>query len=87
MFQGIEVWQIAAGLVGAVALGFVTFMGAMARFLKRPSPSEAIIRIGRTDNDVMPLTASATIFASVYFVSPCSRGSRSYATVAVVKPS
>jgi len=52
MFQGIEVWQIAAGLVGAVALGFVTFMGAMARFLKRPSPSEAIIRIGRATTDV-----------------------------------
>src|SRR5215470_5761677 len=52
MFQGIEVWQIAAGLVGAVALGFITFMGAMARFLKRPSPSEAIIRIGRATTDV-----------------------------------
>jgi len=37
----------AAGLVGAVALGFLAFMSAMARFLKRPSPSEAIIRIGR----------------------------------------
>jgi flotillin len=52
MFQGIEVWQLAAGLVGAVALGFFAFMGAMARFLKRPSPSEAIIRIGRSTTDV-----------------------------------
>ena len=52
MFQGIEVWQLAAGLVGAVALAFFAFMGAMARFLKRPSPSEAIIRIGRSTTDV-----------------------------------
>ncbi|MGZ6125853.1 MAG: flotillin domain-containing protein [Myxococcales bacterium] len=52
MLHGIEVWQLAAGLVGAVALGFVTFMSAMARFLKRPSPSEAIIRIGRSTTDV-----------------------------------
>ena len=52
MFQGIEVWQLAAGLVAAVALGFFAFMGAMARFLKRPSPSEAIIRIGRSTTDV-----------------------------------
>jgi len=52
MLQGIEVWQLAAGLVGAVALGFLAFMSAMARFLKRPSPSEAIIRIGRANTDV-----------------------------------
>ncbi|HUJ25414.1 MAG TPA: flotillin domain-containing protein [Myxococcales bacterium] len=52
MLQGIEVWELAAGLVGAVALGFITFMSAMARFLKRPSPSEAIIRIGRATTDV-----------------------------------
>jgi uncharacterized membrane protein YqiK len=52
MLHGIEVWQLAAGLVGAVALGFITFMSAMARFLKRPSPSEAIIRIGRSTTDV-----------------------------------
>jgi len=43
MLYGIEVWQLAAGLVGAVALGFLAFMSALARFLKRPSPSEAII--------------------------------------------
>lgn len=49
-------------------------------------PIRAIMRIGRTDRDVMPLIASATIFASVYFVSPCNRGNRSYATVAVVNP-
>jgi len=30
----------------------VVFAGAMARFLKRPSPSEAIIRIGRATTDV-----------------------------------
>jgi len=52
MLHGIEVWQLAAGLVGAVALGFLAFMSAMARFLKRPSPSEAIIRIGRSNTDV-----------------------------------
>src|SRR5882762_3375162 len=52
MLYGIEVWQLAAGLVGAVALGFLAFMSAMARFLKRPSPSEAIIRIGRSNTDV-----------------------------------
>jgi uncharacterized membrane protein YqiK len=52
MLQGIEVWQLAAGLVGAVAMGFIVFMSAMARFLKRPSPSEAIIRIGRSTTDV-----------------------------------
>ncbi|HEY4730095.1 MAG TPA: flotillin domain-containing protein, partial [Myxococcales bacterium] len=40
------------GLVGAVALGFLAFMSALARFLKRPSPSEAIIRIGRSNTDV-----------------------------------
>src|SRR5215510_15126506 len=52
MLMRIEVWQLAAGLVGAVALGFIFFMSAMARFLKRPSPSEAIIRIGRATTDV-----------------------------------
>jgi uncharacterized membrane protein YqiK len=52
MLNGIEVWQLAAGLVGAVAVGFFVFMGAMARFLKRPSPAEAIIRIGRATTDV-----------------------------------
>src|SRR5690348_7120800 len=52
MFNGIEVWQLAAGLVVAVAGGCLAFLGAMARFLKRPSPSEAIIRIGRATTDV-----------------------------------
>jgi uncharacterized membrane protein YqiK len=52
MLYGIEVWQFAAGIVGAVTLGFIVFMSAMARFLKRPSPSEAIIRIGRSTTDV-----------------------------------
>jgi len=52
MLYGIEVWQLAAGLVGAVALGFLAFMSAMARFLTRPSPSDAIIRIGRAYTDV-----------------------------------
>jgi uncharacterized membrane protein YqiK len=52
MLYGIEVWQFAAGIVGAVTLGFIVFMSAMARFLKRPSPSEAIIRIGRATTDV-----------------------------------
>src|SRR5476649_1400320 len=52
MLNGIEVWQLAGGLVSAVAVGFLVFMGAMARFLKRPSPSEAIIRIDRASTEV-----------------------------------
>jgi uncharacterized membrane protein YqiK len=52
MFSGIEVWQLAAGLVGTVAGSTFIFFGAMARFLKRPSPSEAIIRVGRATTDV-----------------------------------
>jgi flotillin len=52
MFANIEVWQFAAGLVLAVFAGALVFVGAMSRFLKRPSPSEAIIRIGRATTDV-----------------------------------
>jgi len=52
MFAGIEIWQLAAGLVGAMAAAAIFFITAMARFLKRPSPSEAIIRIGRNSSDV-----------------------------------
>ncbi|HMF41061.1 MAG TPA: flotillin domain-containing protein [Polyangia bacterium] len=52
LFRGIEVWQMAVGLVGAITLFVLVFFGAMARFLKRPSPSEAIIRIGRATTDV-----------------------------------
>src|SRR3954449_11886437 len=52
MILGVEVWQLAVGLVGAIALLALTFLSAMARFLKRPSPSEAIIRIGRATTDV-----------------------------------
>src|SRR4051795_4565857 len=52
LFSGIEVWQMALGLVGAITLLVLAFFGAMARFLKRPSPSEAIIRIGRATTDV-----------------------------------
>src|SRR3954464_9552527 len=52
MLFGIEVWQFAAGLVLAVFLAVLAFVLAMARFLKRPSPSEAIIRIGRATTDV-----------------------------------
>jgi uncharacterized membrane protein YqiK len=51
-FKGIEVWQMAAAFVGAVTAFVLVFVGAMARFLKRPSPSEAIIRIGRATTDV-----------------------------------
>src|SRR5262245_59265918 len=51
-FQGIEIWQIVLALVGFVTLFVLIFISAMARFLKRPSPSEAIIRIGRTTTDV-----------------------------------
>src|SRR5437764_10415820 len=52
MLANIEVWQFAAGLVLAVLAGALVFVGAMSRFLKRPSPSEAIIRIGRATTDV-----------------------------------
>src|SRR3954449_5358011 len=52
MFQGIEVWQMALALVGTLVLFVLMFFSAMARFLKRPSPSEAIIRIGRATTDV-----------------------------------
>src|SRR3954468_2533698 len=51
-FGGIEVWQIAVAIVGSVTFFALVFVGAMARFLKRPSPSEAIIRIGRATTDV-----------------------------------
>jgi len=52
MLAHIEVWQFAAGLVLAVFAAALAFVGAMSRFLKRPSPSEAIIRIGRSSTDV-----------------------------------
>src|SRR3954464_1525857 len=52
MLFGIEVWQFAAGLVLAVFLAVLAFVLAMSRFLKRPSPSEAIIRIGRASTEV-----------------------------------
>jgi len=52
MIYGIEVWQLAVGFVAAITLFVLVFMSAMARFLKRPSPSEAIIRIGRATTDV-----------------------------------
>ena len=49
---GNEILIIAGGAVAAIAGGFVFFVGAMARFLRRPSPSEAIIRIGRNSTKV-----------------------------------
>src|SRR5438046_139020 len=52
MLANIEVWQFAAGLVLAVLAGALVVAGALSRFLKRPSPSEAIIRIGRSTTDV-----------------------------------
>lgn len=52
MFQGIEIWQMTLALVGTIVLFILLFFSAMARFLKRPSPSEAIIRIGRVATDV-----------------------------------
>jgi uncharacterized membrane protein YqiK len=51
-FEGIQVWQLAVAIVAAVTLFVLFFVTAMARFLKRPSPSEAIIRIGRATTDV-----------------------------------
>src|SRR5258706_575267 len=52
MIHGIEVWQLALAFVGAITVFVLLFLSAMARFLKRPSPSEAIIRIGRSATDV-----------------------------------
>ncbi len=52
LLGGVEVWQMALALVAAVTAMALLFVGAMARFLKRPSPSEAIIRIGRATTDV-----------------------------------
>jgi flotillin len=52
VFQGIEIWQMSLALVGTIVLFILLFFSAMARFLKRPSPSEAIIRIGRVATDV-----------------------------------
>jgi uncharacterized membrane protein YqiK len=49
---GIEIWQMALAFVASVTALALIFVGAMARFLKRPSPSEAIIRIGRATTDV-----------------------------------
>src|SRR5215813_240558 len=43
---------MALALVGTLVAFVLVFFSAMARFLKRPSPSEAIIRIGRTTTDV-----------------------------------
>jgi uncharacterized membrane protein YqiK len=52
MLKGVEVWQLAAAFVGMIFVFILIFFSAMARFLRRPSPSEAIIRIGRTTTDV-----------------------------------
>ena len=52
MFHGIEIWQMTLALVGTIVVFILLFFSAMARFLKRPSPSEAIIRIGRVATDV-----------------------------------
>src|SRR5215468_3836014 len=52
MIHGIEVWQLAVAFIGAITIFVLLFLSAMARFLKRPSPSEAIIRIGRSTTDV-----------------------------------
>jgi uncharacterized membrane protein YqiK len=52
VFGGIEIWQMALAIVGTLVVFLLVFVSAMARFLKRPSPSEAIIRIGRATTDV-----------------------------------
>src|SRR3954469_24523878 len=49
---GIEIWQMTLAFVAFITAFVLVFFGAMARFLKRPSPSEAIMRIGRTTTDV-----------------------------------
>src|SRR3954471_7487874 len=47
------VWLYAGGaLVIGITFFVLLLFSAMARFLKRPSPSEAIIRIGRATTDV-----------------------------------
>src|SRR6201991_1050233 len=52
MLRNIEVWQLVVALVGFLTMAALLFLSAMARFQKRPSPSEAIIRIGRSTTDV-----------------------------------
>ena len=52
MFSGIEIWHLVVALVGSITAFTLIFFSAMARFLKRPSPAEAIIRIGRSTTDV-----------------------------------
>src|SRR3954469_6169651 len=49
---GIEIWQMTLAFVAFITAFSLVFAGAMARFLKRPSPSEAIIRVGRATTDV-----------------------------------
>src|SRR4051794_15697895 len=52
MFARVEIWQWVLAFVGAIVLFMIVFIGAMARFLRRPSPSEALIRIGRSSTEV-----------------------------------
>src|ERR1700748_1043701 len=52
MIHGIEVWQLAVAFIGAITMFVLFFLSAMPPFIKRPSPSEAIIRIGRSTTDV-----------------------------------
>ena len=43
---------LAGGFIGLIVAFLLVFVAAMARFLRRPSPSEALIRIGRTQTEV-----------------------------------
>src|SRR5260370_33127807 len=52
MIHGVGFWALAVAFIAAITLFVLLFLSAMARFLKRPSPSEAIIRIGRSTTDV-----------------------------------
>lgn len=46
-------WLVLAGVItGFIAFAIILFFVAMSKFLKRPSPSEAIIRIGRIKTEV-----------------------------------
>ena len=55
-------WLVLAGVItGFIALAIILFFAAMARFLKRPSPSEAIIRIGRVKTEVFIARATWVI--------------------------
>jgi len=51
--RGLPEWLVWSGaFAAAIVLGVICFLIAMARFYQRPSPSEAILRIGQRTTDV-----------------------------------